>query len=383
MSKFIILGGGIGGLSTAIALQRQGLDAEVYESAKEIRPLGAGLGVAGNAIMAYAAIGIDKEIVRAGKPMRRMFVKNPQGGVISFTNSELLSAQLGVINNFTVHRADLHEVLLSLLKPGTLHLHKTATSVSQDASGVKVLFCDGSSASGDYLLACDGIHSPVRKQFLPGSQPRYAGYTCWRAVIDNLPSDFDWDEMSETWGPGKRFGIVPLTKNRVYWFATMNAAANDERLRKFTTKDLLHEFRDFHQPVPEILRRTKDEQLIWGDIIDLKPIERFAFDRVLLMGDAAHATTPNMGQGACMAIEDAATIANGLKKYEPLEAFRKFEQHRLKRTRNIVEQSWNFGRLAQWENAAAVAIRNFLFRQIPASVVTKQLKSLYDVKFEY
>ncbi|MBS1542352.1 MAG: FAD-dependent monooxygenase [Bacteroidetes bacterium] len=382
MSTFIIIGGGIGGLTTAIALQRAGLNAVVYESANEIRPLGAGLGLAGNAIKAFASIGIDKEIIGAGKEMRRMYGKDHRGKVISFTNSELISSQLGVIHNFTIHRADLHEVLLSLLQPGTLMLGKTLQSFMQDEKEVKAKFQDGSEVSADYLLACDGIHSAVRKQLVPGSLPRYAGYTCWRAVIDDLPSDFDWDEMSETWGPGKRFGIVPLTRNRVYWFATLNAGAQDQRLKAFTTKDLLSEFGDFHHPIQEILKRTRDEQLIWGDIIDLQPMNRFAFDRVLLMADAAHATTPNMGQGACMAIEDAATLAKTLLKYEPLEAFSRFERHRLPRTTWIVDQSWKFGKLAQWENRMGIAVRNSLLRLIPPSVVTRQLRSLYNVKFD-
>ena len=145
--------------------------------------------------------------------------------------------------------------------------------------------------------------------------------------------------------------------------------------------DLLELFRDFHFPIPQILERTKDEELIWGDIIDIKPIRQFAFGRIVLMGDAAHATTPNLGQGACMAIEDAATLMNALIKYSPEEAFRRFEKHRIKRTSGIVNQSWRVGQLAQLDNPVLRSLRNSVFRSLPKRVVMDQLRNLFEVSF--
>ena len=383
MKKFAIIGGGIGGLTLGIAMQRKGMDVKVFESAQQFKPLGAGIALAANAMKGYTEIGIADEVIRAGRKIKRMYVKDDQGRIISFTDALLLTELYGIVNNFTIHRADLHEVLSKLLEPGTIEIAKTCVDFEQHETGVNVHFSDGGTTMADYLIACDGIHSPIRKKLLPESLPRYSGYTCWRAVVDELPEGFNADETSETWGRGRRFGVVPLSNDRVYWFATLNAKANDPVMRRFTTKDLLRCFRNFHFPIPQILERTKDEQLIWSDIIDVKPIKQFSFGRVLLMGDAAHATTPNMGQGACMAIEDAATLANGLTRYTPLEAFKKFEEHRIARTTRIVDQSWTFGRLAQLENPLLISIRNGAFRMIPQRMIDKELKALYDVSFHY
>lgn len=201
-------------------------------------------------------------------------------------------------------------------------------------------------------------------------------------MIDDLPADLNFDETSETWGPGSRFGIVPLTNKRVYWFACLNAKANDPVMKEFRVSDLLRYFGKFHSPVPEILKKTRDEQLIWSDIMDLEPIRQFAFGNIVLMGDAAHATTPNMGQGACMAIEDAAVLSNCLENYATTEeAFRQFEVKRIGRTTRIVNTSRTLGRVAQWENPLLLKLRNAALRLTPQRVTEGQLKFLYEVSF--
>jgi len=380
--QFAILGGGIGGLSLAVAMQRKGFRVTVYEAAPVFKSLGAGLGLAANAVKAYTDIGIEKEIVGAGKKLKCAYGKDTAGGVISYSDMDELTQRFGVLNSFTIHRADLHNILVTLLTPGTIQFGKAATDVTPTVDGVDISFADSSRHHADYLIAADGIHSLVRKKFLPESTPRYAGYTCWRAVIDDVPAEVNMDEMSETWGKGRRFGVVPLVGNRVYWFATLNARANDPQMKGATTSDLKSIFNNFHSPIPQILDRTRDDQLIWGDIIDIKPITRFAFDRIVLLGDAAHATTPNLGQGACMAIEDAATLANALTRYNAVEAFTQFERHRISRTTGIVNQSWTLGKITQIENPILMSIRNGLFRRLPQRMIYKQLSALYDVSFQ-
>ena len=383
MKKFAIIGGGIGGLTLAIAMQRKGIDVKVLEAAPQFKPLGAGLVLAANAMKALTEIGIADAVLPVGKQIKKMFGKDEHGGVIAFTDAAQLTIKFGAVNNFTIHRADLHDVLTKFLHPGTLEFDKTCVDFEQGEQGVTVHFSDGTTTHVDYLVACDGIHSVIRKKLLPGSLPRYSGYTCWRAVIDDLPDGFNTEETTESWGPGRRFGVVPLSNNKIYWFATLNAKANDPAMRLATIPDLQKYFKNFHFPIPTIFQRTRNEQLIWSDIIDIKPIKKFAFGKIVLMGDAAHATTPNMGQGACMAIEDAATLANGLIKYPAEEAFKKFEAHRIKRTTRIVNQSWSFGKIAQLENSLLISLRNGAFRKMPKRTIDKQLKALYDVSFDY
>lgn len=379
--SFAIVGGGIGGLTLAIAMQRQGYQVKVYESAVDIKPLGAGIMLAANAIKALSEIGIAEDVITKGKVLRKLIIKDLHGKIISETDSERIKLRYGLINNFTIHRADLHDVLLQKLQPGTLELGKGCIDFKQN-DGVTLHFEDGTTAHADYVIASDGIHSVFRKKLLPESQPRYAGYTCWRAVIDNVPADFNYEETIETWGAGSRFGIVPLNGKRVYWFACINAPVNDQAKRAYKVDDLLKHFGEFHDPVSKILMRTKDEQVIWSDIHDLAPIKKFAFGNVVLMGDAAHATTPNMGQGACMAIEDAAVLANCLDEYSsPEEAFYHFEKQRITRTTKIVNTSWRLGRVAQLQNPILAKLRNTAIRLTPQSVAEKQFKFLYEVDF--
>ncbi len=377
-----IIGAGIGGLTLAIALHRKGINAIVYENASEMKFLGAGLTLAGNAIQSFKAIGLQNEVLAAGKILKRLFIKDHLGRVITTADAEYISAKLNIVNNFAVHRADLHQVLLQQLPEEKLVLGKRAIDFQQYNDRVLVTFADGTSVDADYVIASDGIHSIFRRKLVQKSQPRYAGYTAWRAVIDQSATALNLDETSESWGRGKRFGIVPLTNNRIYWFATMNTSAKNERLKNYTPQDLAKEFEDFHLPIPQIIEETKSEQLIWSDIIDLEPLKKFAFCRVVLMGDAAHATTPNMGQGACMAIEDAAILAICMDEEKQVEkAFMNFEKRRISRTTKIVNDSWRLGKVAQLENPLLISLRNAAMKMVPPSVAEKQVKFLSDISF--
>lgn len=285
------------------------------------------------------------------------------------------------MHNFAIHRAELHEALLEELDSRQITLHKKAIGIEYlENDQITVQFAYHPKHTTDVLILADSIHFVVRQQLLPNSKIRYAGYTCWRAVIDN--PGLSLNSASETWGSAGRFGIVPLADDKIYWFACVNAPQNSPQHRDYRVKDLQHIFEHFHQPIPAILKHTKDSDLIWNDVIDLKPIPQFAFGNIVLIGDAAHATTPNMGQGACQAIEDAVILADELSKHDqPADAFAAFEKRRLKRTHYIVNTSWNLGKIAQVSNPILVPLRNLLFRMIPKRVNAQQIKTLLEVDF--
>jgi 2-polyprenyl-6-methoxyphenol hydroxylase-like FAD-dependent oxidoreductase len=377
--KITIIGGGIAGLTTAIALNKKGMEAEIFEAAPSLKAIGAGLVLAANAMQGYQKLGISAEIIEKGRLAPSFIIYDQKGKVVTKTDSEANSAKYGA-DNFTIHRANLHQLLLSKLKPNQLFTDKKATRIEQIGGKVVVHFQDNTMHETDYLIVSDGINSPIRKQLLPNSVPRYAGYTCWRAVIDN--TKLRLTETSETWGLNGRMGLVPLADNKIYWFACINAPQNDAAMRAYKVADLQRVFKDFHDPIPSVLAETKDENLLWNDIIDLKPIPKYAFGNVVLIGDAAHATTPNMGQGACQAIEDAMVLADEMAKNVPVEdAFKAFEKRRLKRTHRIVNTSWSLGKAAQLEHKLLAELRNFTFRILPKSVSEKQFKEIYEVDF--
>lgn len=377
--KITIIGGGIAGLTTAIAFQKAGYTPIVFEAAETVKPVGAGLGLAANAIKALAKLSIKNKVVEKGRVLSSFTIKDEKGKTITYTDSLKVSRQYG-IDNFTIHRAALHEVLLAEIPGAQLHTGKKCIDCIVQENNIQLLFKDGSGFDTDYLIVADGIHSLVRQKLVPGSVLRFAGYTCWRAVVDNTVLKIN--NSYEIWGSKGRFGAVPLAGNQLYWFATVNSTANNTHFKNFTVANLKAWFAEYPPETTDILSYTSDDALIWNDIIDLKPISKYAFGNVLLIGDAAHATTPNMGQGACQAIEDAAVLYDELLKGGELNmAFLHFEKRRLKRTHFITNQSARIGKVAQTTNPLMIKIRNVVFRAIPNSIKEKQFKKLYHTDF--
>ncbi len=377
--KIAITGGGIAGLTAAIALQKAGYKPVVFEAAATLKPVGAGLGLAANAIKALDKLGVKNKAVEKGKVLSSFTIKDEKGRTITHTDSLKISREYG-LDNFTIHRAALHEVLLAEIPEVQLYTGKKCVDIIARENSVRLLFKDGSRVDADYLIVADGIHSTVRQQLVPGSAPRFAGYTCWRAVIDN--HSLKIDNSYEIWGSKGRFGAVPLAGNQLYWFATVNSSANNPRFKNFRVTDLKAWFGEYPPETGAILGQTSEDALIWNDIIDLKPIPQYAFGNILLTGDAAHATTPNMGQGACQAIEDAAVLYDELLKGGELNSiFLRYEKRRLSRTHFITNQSARIGKVAQATHPLVIKARNALFRSIPAGIKDRQLKKIYNTDF--
>lgn len=372
--KFVILGGGIAGLTAAIALKKIGIDVKIIEAAPEFNPVGAGIVLAVNALKAYEYLGIYDELCKAGNPISQMSIYDQKGKLINRTNTEMFGEGRF---NLPIHRASLHKVLLSRLDESSVIKGKKSKIILDDRNDYTIAFEDGSSIKANYIIVAEGIHSATRQQFLPRSVKRYSGYTCWRGVA-NIPG-LKIHEATETWGKNGRFGIVPLGGGKIYWFAVKNASRNDQNMRTLKSQDLLQIFKGYHDPIISIIRSTPDDQILWSDICDLKPVDKYAFGNIVMIGDAAHATTPNLGQGACQAIEDAVILAKCLTENSIVqEAFAVFEKQRIKRTHFVVNQSWRMGKVAQLENEALIGIRNCIFRLVPDRVFNRQLQNVYN-----
>ncbi|MDN7240741.1 FAD-dependent monooxygenase [Planococcus sp. N028] len=379
--KIAIIGGGIGGLCTAVTLQKQGIPVQVYDSAPSFRPVGAGIGIGSNAMQALMDIGIGNDVFANGYELHSLVLQNEKGKplkVASFSDFSKRSGQ----KNITIHRGDLHRTLIDALAPGTVQYGKKCVFVEQDTEKVTAFFEEGTPISADFLIAADGIHSPIRQKLLPESKPRYAGYTCWRGITDNNGRVEEYTS-SELWSTKGRFGIAPMKGGRIYWFACINSTARNPLYQNLSPANIAQLFDHFPKYVPDIIANTPLEHILHHDILDIKPLRRFVYGKIVLLGDAAHATTPNMGQGAGQAIEDAIVLGNGFKRFkDPQKALKFYEDKRVARTAKVIRLSRQIGAAAQIRSRPLAAARDFLFPFVPSKLLQQRLKFLYDVELE-
>lgn len=377
--KVLISGGGIAGITMAIALQKKGFETEIFESAPVIGPVGAGLALGANAVKVIKLLGMYEELPRLASRMKTGLILDQHGKLITSTGEQQLGNGLTTAT-FAIHRADLHTLLLKHYE-GRIHTGDRAVAYEEKDGKIILTLRDGTKTEGDFLVAADGIHSLLRKQVLPESRLRFTGFGCWRGVIPQLPEGIDPQQFSETWGIKGRFGIVPIGGNRVYWFATAPAETDNEMMRAMTVSDLRGHFSGYHEDVQKVLAAAEGEPLIYSDLIDLEPITNFAFGRMALAGDAAHATTPNLGQGACQAMEDALVFANCLSENPTAEGIKRYSELRLPRTTKVVNTSWKMGKIAENGSPLMSSLRNGMLRMLPRKMSEKQVRFLYDVRF--
>jgi 2-polyprenyl-6-methoxyphenol hydroxylase-like FAD-dependent oxidoreductase len=377
--KVLISGGGPAGLTMAIALEKKGFQTEIFESAPVLGPVGAGLAIGANAVKVIKLLGMYDDFMKTGRRMKHAQVLDYRGRVITETDEKALGDGLTTAT-FTIHRADLHQLLMNHCK-GRVHTASRGVFFEEKGDRIVLHLADGSSAEGDFLVAADGIHSPLRKQVLPASRLRYSGLSCWRGVTGTIPEGIAADRFTETWGPKGRFGIVPIGGDRLYWFATAHSAEQDPQMRAMNVKGLQQHFTAYHGQVQRVLRAAESAPVLYNTLSDLEPVSNFAFGRMALSGDAAHATTPNLGQGACQAMEDALVLAQCLSEDPSPAGIRKYSMLRVPRTTKIVSLSWRMGKLAESQSPVLSSLRNFALRMIPASMAEKQLKQVVDVKF--
>ncbi|PRD52636.1 monooxygenase [Sphingobacterium gobiense] len=378
-SEFAIVGGGVAGLAMAIAFQQIGKDFMLFEQAEQLKGIGAGFGLAANAMHALDLLHLKDEVEQIGYYLRSYNILDQKGRVLVSPDTGAISEKYNQ-QNLAIHRADLHLFLLSKIDKAQLRLGKKAVRLQQYPDKVSLFFEDGTQHTAKFVIIADGVKSPLRQQLIPVSQPRYSGYTCWRATIDN--TDIKLERGTETWGKSGRFGMTPLKNDRIYWYACINSTAKNPIYRNYRTADLSAHFQSYHDPIPTILAHTKDTDLIWNDIMDIKPLQHLAYDNILLIGDAGHATTPNMGQGACQALEDVVVLLDELKSKKDIkDAFTSFEKRRLARTKYITDTSKLIGEIAQWNNQGLIAVRNTVMRFMPAKLAQKNLDKLLSVDF--
>ncbi len=345
----VVIGAGIGGIAAASALARTGWRVTVLERAARLGEVGAGISVWPDALRVLTGLGAD---LRADSLLSGAAgVRRPDGRWLAEVDTSRFDPPV------MVHRARLHEAIVRTIGDGTeIRTGVTVTGVEPDGAVLTAT----ERLTADLIVAADGIRSGVRQALHPEhAEPRYSGYTAYRGIAPALTGT-----GGETWGRGQRFGWVPLIDGRVYWYATANVEAGTAQPDS-AHADATRLFAGWHDPIPELVAAT--ESVLQNDIYDLPlPLATFAVNRVALLGDAAHAMTPNLGRGACTAIEDAASLARLLAAHRDdiATALEEYDAERRPHATKLIRRSRLVGDLGQLENRAALAARDTALRII-------------------
>ncbi len=380
--RVMVAGAGIGGLTAAISLRRAGFEVAVFERAYALEAVGAGLLLAANAVKALGKLGLSDALRGIGVPAAAGSVLSWRGEVLFELDASELSKRVGA-DTSGVHRADLQEVLLREAGEAgaVVRTGKELAGFEQAGDVVRASFADGTEESGAVLVGADGLRSRVRASLFGDERPRYAGYTAWRGVAvpegDLVPVGGGF----ESWGRGRRFGCAHVGGGRVYWFATMNAPEGGNDGPAGPRAALLGTFRGWHEPVEALIQSTDEDAILRTDIYDRDPLgETWGEGRVTLLGDAAHPMTPNLGQGACQAIEDAVVLARCLGESgeagDTIGTLRRYEALRSGRTAAIIRRSRRVGTVGQLESPLLCWLRDRALKIVPAET---QLRQIQDV----
>jgi 2-polyprenyl-6-methoxyphenol hydroxylase-like FAD-dependent oxidoreductase len=366
-ARAVVIGAGIGGLAAAVGLRLADWDVTVCERAASLEPVGIALTLGPNGLRALDVIGAGNELRGLAVPQEVGIRRSDGRWLMRSTSGRMVSDRFGdpVI---LLPRAAVIDALAARFEGGVLSLATEVTSVEPGGKAP-----DGGTAAArvtttageldaDLVVAADGIGSGTRSALFPGHQGlRYAGFTTWRLITGPSAGQFP---MAESWGRGTVFGVMPLSDGRVYCYAAApadpGARADDE------LADLVRLFGSWHEPIPGLLALARPQGVLRHDVAELAaPLPSFHRGRVALLGDAAHPMTPNLGQGACQALEDAAVISRLAVGTEPDAVARMlagYTADRLPRTTDVVRWSRRAATMTTWSSPPAVALRNMVMQ---------------------
>ncbi|WP_327312506.1 FAD-dependent monooxygenase [Streptomyces sp. NBC_01235] len=361
----VVVGGGIGGLAAAIGLRLIGWEVTVVESAPVLADVGAGISLHANGIRALDVLGVGEAVRAAARPQYTGGTRVPGGGRLARMDGTALERELGT-PIVGVPRAVLHHLLRAALPSECLVVGAEAETVDRSDPGRVRMPLGDAALEADLVVAADGVGSRLRARLFPRHPgPAYSGSTVLRAITER-PVELDTD-FELTWGKGAEFGHIAFADGRAEWHAVLNSPPGVRYPDALAA--MRRRFGQWHDPIPALLDATRPDAVLHHDIHELAtPLPAFTAGRIVLLGDAAHAMTPNLGQGACQALEDAVVLAAALATEPTVEsALARYDAERRPRTQSVARAARQAGRMGQQlTNPLAVAVRNTALRLAPS-----------------
>ena len=337
--RAIVTGGGIGGLSAAIALKQCGIETCVYEAVKEIKPVGAAISIWPNGVKCLNWLGMKTRLQQLGGPMEYMAYRDYRyNQTMTRFSLDPLVQSVGE-RPWPVARAELLEMLLDACGRDTVRFGKRVVSVESLNDGVRATFEDGEVAEADLLVAADGTHSALRPWVLGHpTERRYAGYVNWNGLVTIDEAIAPANQWTTWVGEGKRVSLMPVSGNRFYFFFDVPLPKGLAEDRTTVRADLRRYFSGWAGPVLALIARIDPQTTNRIEIHDIDPFDTLVRGRVALLGDAGHSTTPDIGQGGCAAMEDAVVLAMTLQSHSLgiEDALQRYQARRARRVRDLV-----------------------------------------------
>jgi FAD-dependent urate hydroxylase len=343
--KAIVIGAGIGGLTAGIALRQAGYEVEVYDRVRDLRPTGSGISLWSNGVKVLNRLGLGDKMAAIGGQMNRMEYRHLSGTLLNEIPLQPLIDEVGQ-RPYPVARRDLQNLLLMSFEEvgGKITLGTKCIDCCESDRNVTAKFEDGSTATGDVLIAADGVRSQLREYVLGEIiEPNYGGYVNWNGLVPISDDLAPADMWSIYVGEHKRASMMPVAGDRFYFFFDVPLSKGTTNDRANYQTELKEHFQDWAEPVQLLIDRLDPENVARVEIHDVGPIEKMVKGRVALLGDAAHATCPDLGQGGCQALEDGFVIANYLlsTNVSVADALMRYEKERKMRTTEIVNKARN------------------------------------------
>jgi 2-polyprenyl-6-methoxyphenol hydroxylase-like FAD-dependent oxidoreductase len=367
----VVVGAGIGGLSTAIALERAGIEPTVVERAAVLKEAGFGLVLSANAVTALRALDLRERVAARGTRVRRAEIRNPRGDLLTLIDYEALRWE-----TYGILRSELQEAMLAAIPPERLRLATTCIGASDDGEAV----LEGAEVmAGDVVVGADGLHSTVRRSLFGEESLRYSGHRAWRAGT-RFDDDRVRDRFVEVWGVGGGFGFGPAGADRVYWycFETVPEGAPPPKRPR---EAFLHRYGSWFEPIPALVESTEPDAIEATFTYDRAPRRTWGRGRVTLLGDAAHPMKPNIGQGAAQALEDAVVLGSCLSGGgAPEIALREYERRRVRRANRVVRASRRAGRAAEVRSSRAARVRDTVVKALPDRLTVAQQRWIAEFR---